>query len=211
MTPVADRHPSLSLADAIQLAGIVAVEAAGGPAITFAPGRRDSWAHVPEGRLFDPRGVADPAAALRAFADRLGMSTRHVVALAAVHSLARWWPGPPVVDAARRNRPPRFDNAFFRGVLSGAAQGDAWLLADPETRLLVQEYADNEAALVCDYAAAHEELARLGPRSRAPPPPPAPEVGIIAVAVAAGVAVAVVGGMALAVAAWRRRRQRRVL
>ena len=209
MLTVAGKHPTLSLADAIQLAGIAAVEAAGGPAITFAPGRRDSWAHAPEGRLFDPRGVADPAAALAAFAARLGMSLRHVVALAAVHSLARWWPGPPV-DGGRRGARPRFSNAFFRGVLSGAAPGDAWLLADAETRLLVQEYADNEAALVCDYAAAHEELSRLGPRPR-PAPPPAPEVGVVALAVGVGVAVAVVAAGVVAVAAWRRRRRRRVL
>ena len=38
--------PSLSVADTIHLAGMVAVEALGGPAVAFRPGRRDSKARA---------------------------------------------------------------------------------------------------------------------------------------------------------------------
>ena len=204
------------------------VEAAGGPAIGLAPGRRDSWAYVAEGRLFDPRGTDDPSAALRAFADRLGLSLRHVVALAAAHGIARWWPGPVVSPtpspqrATASPRPssappapppgPRFDNAFFRGVLAGDAPGDAWLLNDAETRLLVEEYATNEAALVVDYAAAHEELASLGPRvgagAAAPSPADTAAAALTAAVATAAAAVVAAGVVAVTTALWRRRRRR---
>ena len=150
LKPIAEAAaPRLSLADVIQLAAAVVVEGAGGPVLGFEPGRRDSWAYAPEGRLFDPRRAAREVAAagngggagaptsapssssavrrsgsgglassssspnsssavsaaqardLRAFAARLGMPLRHVVALAGAHRLGRWWPdaGEPAAAA----------------------------------------------------------------------------------------------------------------
>ena len=233
LKPIAEAAaPKLSLADVFQLAAAVVVEGTGGPVLGFEPGRRDSWAYAPEGRLFDPRRAAREAAAaagssgggapnsaaaaaagpssvrrsgsggglpssssppsalsspvscaqaraLRAFAARLGMPLRHVVALAGAHTLGRWWPDagaagagssqsgaaplpliaapPPGADGS-----PRFDNSYFSRLLEGSLPQDAFLLADAETRLLVEEYAASEATFFVDYAAAHDELSRLG-------------------------------------------------
>jgi len=237
LKPIAEAAaPKLSLADVIQLAAVVVVECAGGPVLGFEPGRRDSWAYAPEGRLFDPRKAAREASngaaaaastsgsaggaaaagpsssvrrsnsggltsssspssspvstaqaqALRAFAARLGMPLRHVVALAGIHSLGRWWPdtaaaasaateaaggtsekGPPLLPLITAPPPgaegsPRFDNSYFTKLLDGSLPSDAFLLADAETRLLVEEYAASEATFFVDYAAAHDELSRLG-------------------------------------------------
>lgn len=187
----------------------------------FEPGRRDSWAYAPEGRLFDPRRAAREAAAagggngggggglassssssassssaaavsaaqardLRAFAARLGMPLRHVVALAGAHCLGRWWPdaeatasaGPSdgAAAAAANASPlplmtapppgaegsPRFDNSYFTRLLAGSLPFDDFLLADPETKLLVEEYAASEATFFVDYSTSHDELSRLG-------------------------------------------------
>lgn len=186
----------------------------------FEPGRRDSWAYAPEGRLFDPRRAAREAAAagggnggggglasspsfsasassaaavsaaqardLRAFAARLGMPLRHVVALAGAHCLGRWWPdaeatasaGPSdgAAAAAANASPlplmtapppgaegsPRFDNSYFTRLLAGSLPPDEFLLADPETKLLVEEYAASEATFFVDYSTSHDELSRLG-------------------------------------------------
>ena len=54
LAPLKPKFPALSSADLFQLAGVVALEACGGPPIGFVPGRRDSWAYAPEGRLFAP-------------------------------------------------------------------------------------------------------------------------------------------------------------
>jgi L-ascorbate peroxidase len=187
LAPIKARVPSLSSADLFQLAGVVAVEAAGGPPIGFVPGRRDSWAYAPEGRLFTPpppppassRGAWPPSATagLRAWAARAGLSLRSAVALAAVHPLARWWSSPldgssasadmyplplPLTAWPGGSEAPAFNNSYFRALLAGRVPGDTWLLADPETRLLVDEYAASEATLMCDYAAAHAALSRLG-------------------------------------------------
>ena len=235
LKPIAEAaSPKLSLADVIQLAAAVVVEGAGGPVLGFEPGRRDSWAYAPEGRLFNPRRAAREAAsgngggastssaaagpssvrrsasggglpfscspspspvlsaqarALRAFAARLGMPLRHVVALAGAHRLGRWWPdaeasGSSSSSSSSSSSPesaallplitapapgsegaPRFDNSYFTMLLDGSlpsASDDAFLLADAETRLLVEEYAASEATFFVDYAAAHDELSRLG-------------------------------------------------
>lgn len=75
----------------------------------------------------------------------------------------------PLVTAPPPRAPgaPRFSNEYFVRLLGGAlparaAQADAFLLADAETRLLVEEYASSEATFFVDYAAAHDELSRLG-------------------------------------------------
>jgi len=191
LAPLKAKFPALSCADLFQLAGVVAVEGAGGPPLGFVPGRRDSWAYAPEGSLFSPpppppSGRPWPAsstAGLRAWAARCGLSLRSAVALAALHPLARWWSSPldgssgrpdisplplPLTEwashPAGKEGGPSFSNAYFRALLAGRVPGDAWLLADPETRLLVDEYASSEATLMCDYAAAHEALSRLGCR-----------------------------------------------
>ena len=110
------------------------------------------------------------------------MPLRHVVALAGAHHLGRWWPEAEVAGNSTASPPPlplitapppgcegspRFDNSYFTRLLDGslppsALEADAFLLADAETRLLVEEYAASEAAFFVDYAAAHDELSRLG-------------------------------------------------
>jgi len=188
LAPLKPKFPALSSADLFQLAGVVALEACGGPPIGFVPGRRDSWAYAPEGRLFAPPPpppagkpwLPSSTAPLRAWAARVGLSLRSAVALAAAHPLGRWWSSPldgstgsadmsplplPLTAwpaAGGGEAAPAFSNVYFRALLAGRVPGDAWLLADPETRLLVNEYASSEATLMCDYAAAHAALSRTG-------------------------------------------------
>ena len=109
------------------------------------------------------------------------MPLRHVVALAGAHCLGRWWPdsaeaaataaGPsdgasplPLMTAPPPGAEgsPRFDNSYFTRLLAGSIPSDAFLLADPETRLLVEEYAASEATFFVDYSTSHDELSRLG-------------------------------------------------
>lgn len=73
----AEECPSLSLADVIHLAGLVALESMGGAAVAFRAGRKDSRACPPRGRL--------PLAEKKNFAaacGRVGLSARQTVALA---------------------------------------------------------------------------------------------------------------------------------
>lgn len=94
--------PSLSLADAIALAGAEAVEAAGGPHIAVELGRRDASSADPETlarpiRATEPRdGVTSTlpdaglsSVGLRRYFARLGLGERDFVALSGVHGLGR--------------------------------------------------------------------------------------------------------------------------
>ncbi|TQD82367.1 hypothetical protein C1H46_032059 [Malus baccata] len=54
---VKSKHPRITYADLYQLAGVVAVEVTGGPAIDISPGRKDSKISPEEGQLPDAKRV----------------------------------------------------------------------------------------------------------------------------------------------------------
>ncbi|OAY64828.1 putative L-ascorbate peroxidase 4, partial [Ananas comosus] len=72
------QHPKITYADLYQLAGVVAVEATGGPTIDFVPGRKDSAVCANEGLLPD---FSKGAQHLRDVFYRMGLSDKDIVAL----------------------------------------------------------------------------------------------------------------------------------
>lgn len=67
---------------------------------------------------------------------------------------------PPSAHAA----PGVFDNGYFKELLEGggAFPSDRGLVADPETRKLVEAYAKDQGRFFRDYKAAHEKMANMG-------------------------------------------------
>ncbi|KAK9798889.1 hypothetical protein WJX73_001472 [Symbiochloris irregularis] len=155
---------SLTHADAIQQAAVVAIQAAGGPTISITPGRQDSWTFPPPGLLFAPVPGDDQQSvtAIRAFANRTGLLLRAVVALMGASSYSRWW-GQNQHDKLV-SKPGAFDNSFFRSLVEGRSPSDGWLLSDEELRHYCEEYAADQTLFFKDYAVAHEEMSRLGTR-----------------------------------------------
>ena len=92
LAPIAEKN-KISHADAWTLAGAVAVEHMGGPAIPWRAGRTDSAVptKVPDGRLpnADSGSRAKDNAHLRTIFGRMGFSDEEIVALAGAHAVGR--------------------------------------------------------------------------------------------------------------------------
>ncbi|KAK9902887.1 hypothetical protein WJX75_009798 [Coccomyxa subellipsoidea] len=220
LKPIKEKYPNLTYADFFQLAGMLAVEAAGGPVIPFTPGRKDSWSFPPPGRLPDPT-VENATGQLRAVAERLGLPLRQFVALMGAHKLGRWWRDvqPPYFHQFYAPGPLKFDNSYFKELVSGKLPKDGYLLGDLEIRQIIETYAEDEAIFTADYVVAHEALSLLGTKL-----PPAREAAAAAAAAAAsadgqslqlplgaqaaiGVAAVVIGAVVIGGWYWRRRRR----
>ncbi|BDA51207.1 probable L-ascorbate peroxidase 4, peroxisomal [Coccomyxa sp. Obi] len=221
LKPIKEKYPNLSYADFFQLAGMLAVEAAGGPTIPFTPGRKDSWSFPPSGRLPDPTIAENATAHLRAVAERLGLPLRQFVALMGVHKIGRWWRDvqPPYFHQFYAPGPLKFDNSYFKDLVSGKLPKDGYLLGDLEIRQIIETFAEDEAIFTADYVVAHEALSLLGTKL-----PTAREAASAAAAAAAasegqalalpahaqvavGVAAVVIGAVVVGGWYWRRRRR----
>ncbi|XP_008236006.1 PREDICTED: L-ascorbate peroxidase 3, peroxisomal [Prunus mume] len=162
---VKSKHPRISYADLYQLAGVVAVELTGGPAIDFCPGRKDSKISPKEGRLPDAKRGAPH---LREKFYRMGLSDKDIVALSGGHTLGRAHPERSGFDGPWTKEPLQFDNLYFVELLNGESEGllklptDAALVEDPEFRKYVDLYAKDEDAFFRDYAESHKKLSELG-------------------------------------------------
>eukprot|EP00270_Netrium_digitus_P020947 TRINITY_DN877_c0_g1_i1.p1 TRINITY_DN877_c0_g1~~TRINITY_DN877_c0_g1_i1.p1 ORF type:complete len:299 (+),score=54.16 TRINITY_DN877_c0_g1_i1:72-968(+) len=169
--PVKARYPRITYADLYQLAGVVAVEVTGGPSIDFIPGRMDSLAVTPEGRLPDAK---QGAAHLREVFGRMGFSDQDIVALSGAHTLGRAHSDRSGFDGQWTQQPLKFDNSYFQELLSGESEGllklptDKCLVSDPSFRSYVQLYAADEDAFFQDYVAAHKKLSELGCKDTSP-------------------------------------------
>ncbi|KAJ7551382.1 hypothetical protein O6H91_06G012800 [Diphasiastrum complanatum] len=78
LEPIKQQFTILTYADFYQLAGVAAVEAAGGPYIPFHPGRQDKVDSPEDGRL--PQPTSGPHQ-LRDVFERMGLSDKNIVAL----------------------------------------------------------------------------------------------------------------------------------
>ncbi|KAH0978010.1 hypothetical protein GBA52_027729 [Prunus armeniaca] len=162
---VKSKHPRISYADLYQLAGVVAVELTGGPAIDFSPGRKDSKISPKEGRLPDAKRGAPH---LREKFYRMGLSDKDIVALSGGHTLGRAHPERSGFDGPWTKEPLQFDNLYFVELLNGESEGllklptDAALVEDPEFCKYVDLYAKDEDAFFRDYAESHKKLSELG-------------------------------------------------
>lgn len=162
---IKSKYPNVTYADIYQLAGVVAVEITGGPTIEFVPGRKDSLASPPEGRLPDAKKGPQH---LRDIFYRMGLSDKDIVALSGAHTLGRAHPERSGFEGAWTHQPLKFDNSYFLELLNGESEDllqlstDKCLLEDPAFRTYVELYAQDEDAFFKDYAESHKKLSELG-------------------------------------------------
>ncbi|KAK8070235.1 hypothetical protein PG994_006851 [Apiospora phragmitis] len=100
----ADEH-KVGVADIIQLAGALSIRAAGGPAISFLAGRKDSSTANPAGQIPDQN---DPADKIIGDFRAKGFSPTELVALLGAHTVAKNRAG-----QALDTTDSRWDNVFY--------------------------------------------------------------------------------------------------
>ncbi|MCO5547219.1 hypothetical protein L7F22_000664 [Adiantum nelumboides] len=86
LEPIKKQFPILSYAEFYQLAGVVAVEATGGPEFPFHLGRQDKTESPKEGRLPD---VTKGSSHFRDVFGHMGLGDKKIVALSSAHTLGR--------------------------------------------------------------------------------------------------------------------------
>jgi cytochrome c peroxidase len=94
LEPIKAKYPEISHADLYTLAGVVAVEEAGGPTIPFRLGRTDAESgetSPPDGRLPDADKGSRPKTVqhIRDVFYRMGFNDKEIVALLGAHALGR--------------------------------------------------------------------------------------------------------------------------
>jgi len=191
MEPIYKKYGgSISYADLYTLAGVTAIEALGGPTVTWRAGRVDALdpsAVTPDGRLpnADMGSPKDTAAHLREIFGRMGFNDKEIVALAGAHCLGRGHAEYSGYDGPWTFTPTRFNNAYFDLLLrlewvpqkspKGNDQytdaktkslmmlpADIVLLQDPKFKRYVDAYAKDNARFLKDFAVAFQKLEELG-------------------------------------------------
>lgn len=107
---------TLSRADVWALAATVAIEAAGGPQLSFSHGRVDSQSCAGHGSRL-PSAEGNHANIRSIFVDRLGFSESAVAALMGAHVLGRATSKNTGYNGAWVQQADRFTNAYFRDLL----------------------------------------------------------------------------------------------
>jgi len=182
LEPVKAAHPEISYADLWTLAGVVAIEVAGGPKVGWHSGRTDAASGEscpPDGRLPDASKTQDH---IRNVFYRMGFNDQEIVALLGAHTLGEChrdrsgYVGPWTRD------PHGFDNSYFTLLLDEKWQvkagmplqfedktgdlmmlpADLALVVDPEFRKYVELYAKDGNKFNQDFAKAFEKLLHLG-------------------------------------------------
>ncbi|KAF7170120.1 hypothetical protein CNMCM6106_004922 [Aspergillus hiratsukae] len=191
LEPVKEKHPWITYADLWTLAGVVAIEAAGGPSVIWKPGRTDlvdDSKVPPRGRLPD---ASQGAEHLRAVFYRMGFNDQEIVALAGGHTLGRCHADRSGFQGPWVNNPTRFSNQFFKLLLQlewkpktlengvsqfvyvdpDAEEGDEPLMmlptdialkTDPAFRVWVEKYAADKELFFDHFAKAFAKLMELG-------------------------------------------------
>lgn len=158
----------MSHADLYQLASVVAIEYSGGPKIPFTLGRKDLPASMcaPDGRLPDANKKMDH---LRDIFYRMGFNDKEIIVLSGAHCLGRAHKERSGFEGAWTKEPLKFDNSFYKEILSPNPDpnllrltSDMTLLDDPEHKALVESYASDQDKFFADYVLAHQKLSELG-------------------------------------------------
>ena len=185
LLPIKQRHPELSYADLYTIAGCVAIEFLGGPAIPFAFGRTDA----PNGSTCPVNGLlpdaSQGAAHLRKVFGRMGFNDQEIVALSGGHTLGRAHLVRSGFDGPWTRRHLEFSNEYYVNLLQctwkpvktlyGQLQytdeetgelmmlpTDIALLEDASFARHVGRYAANQATFFKEFAAAYGKLLNLG-------------------------------------------------
>lgn len=117
LEPVKEAHPWITYSDLWTLAGVVALEEAGGPKIDWKGGRTDYVddskikAAKIAGRLPD---ASQGANHLRQIFYRMGFNDQEIVALSGAHTLGRCHADRSGFEGPWVNNPTRFSNQYFK-------------------------------------------------------------------------------------------------
>jgi cytochrome c peroxidase len=185
------KYPDVTYADLYVLAGLVAVEAMGGPRIPFRPGRSDvrGPATPHEDKRFSPDGRLPDAAIQKAahyrdvFRDRMGFTDQEIVALLGAHSVGRCHTTSSGFDGPWTRSPTTFSNQYFKELLETKWTEKKWkgprqfedptgelmmlpsdiaLIEDAEFKKWVEVYAKDQGRFFKDFSSAFKKLTELG-------------------------------------------------
>lgn len=149
--------PDLSWADLVAVGAAAAIVKCGGPALSVGLGRTDGLEPAAPHRL--PGGY-EGSRLLRSSFDRMGLDAHELVVLSGAHTLGHTQRRPFTTDAYT------FSNSYFVELLTtperSTLPSDQSLLADPELRQYVEQYASDEALFLSDFGAAFRKLTWLG-------------------------------------------------
>merc|ERR550514_750084 len=189
LEPVKDAFPAVSYADLYTLAGVTAIEAAGGPKVGWRAGRKDALspeAVTPDGRLpaADKGAPSATAKALRFDVFyRMGFDDREIVALSGAHALGRCHPDASGYDGPWTPTPLTLTNSYYNLLLNLKWTPRSWegpfQFEDPSGKLMmlpsdivlrddkkflpyVKQYAKDGALFMKDFAVAFQKLEELG-------------------------------------------------
>lgn len=150
LEPVHAKHPDVSFADLVTYAGCVAVEAMGGPHVTFRSGRLDAVdpsTVTPDGRLpaADKGSPARTAAGLRETFGRMGFGDQEIVALSGAHALGRCHAESSGYVGPWQGTPTIFSNIYFKLLAKQEKNGDYWT---PDGRFKQPQFKDPSGTLM---------------------------------------------------------------
>ncbi|KAI5481359.1 hypothetical protein MNV49_004981 [Pseudohyphozyma bogoriensis] len=187
LQPIKEANPWISYSDLWVYAGVVALEAMGGPLVPWKPGRRDfvdeSFA-PPRGRLPDASLGNDH---LRQIFYRMGFNDQEIVALSGAHSLGRCHSTRSGFEGPWTVTPTRFSNMYYKMLTKYEWQEKKWdgpkqfrnddlgeelmmlptdlsLISDPSFRPWVDTYAESKELFFEDFKKAFAKLIELGVR-----------------------------------------------
>eukprot|EP00871_Galdieria_phlegrea_P000847 jgi/Galph1/1763/GphlegSOOS_G443.1 len=162
-------YQKVSYADLFQLGSVVAIEYAGGPKIPFRMGRKDADGPdkcPEEGRLPDAEHKLPQ---LRKVFYRMGLNDKELTVLSGGHTLGRAHKDRSGYEGPWTKSPLVFDNSYFVEILKEKPDpellrlaSDLALLEDPNTKKLVEAYAQDKELFFRDYVEAHKKLSELG-------------------------------------------------
>jgi cytochrome c peroxidase len=181
------KHPWITYADLWTLAGVVSIEAMGGPKVPWRPGRSDKDEKTIKHEEIPPNGRLPDASKdhshVRDVFYRMGFNDREIVALMGAHSLGRCHTERSGYHGPWTYTPNRFSNQYFKLLTTvnwrkknwkGPLQfvdeddeimmlpADMSILWDPEFAKIAREFATDKDLFYKDFAEAYGKLLELG-------------------------------------------------
>ncbi|KIM30511.1 peroxidase [Serendipita vermifera MAFF 305830] len=183
LEPLKKEFSWISYGDLWTLAGVAAIQEAGGPKVPWRAGRIDGFEKdvTPDGRLPDAAQGGDH---LRNIFYRMGFNDQEIVALAGAHALGRCHVDRSGFEGPWTFSPTSFTNEFYNLLLNEKWQWRKWngpkqledkktkslmmlptdyaLIQDKSFKKTVQAYAADESLFFKDFSAAFARLLELG-------------------------------------------------